>query len=93
MEYQLFNNYPNPFNPETVIGYRLKSAGRVILTVYTITGEPVRVLEDRELPAGYHETVFRGDELASGIYLYKIDVRSPEGVPVFTSVRKMLLLK
>ncbi|KAB2909338.1 MAG: hypothetical protein F9K26_04080 [Ignavibacteriaceae bacterium] len=93
MEYQLFNNYPNPFNPETVIGYRLKSAGRVILTVYTITGEPVRVLEDRELPAGYHETVFRGDELASGIYLYKIDVRSPEGVPVYTSVRKMLLLK
>jgi len=92
-DYQLFNNYPNPFNPETVIGYRLKTPGRVILTVYTITGEPVRVLQDGEMPAGYHETRFRGDELASGIYLYKIDVRSPEGVPVYTSVRKMLLLK
>jgi hypothetical protein len=93
MDYQLFNNYPNPFNPETVIGYRLKSAGRVILTVYTITGEPVRVLQDSEMPAGYHETIFRGDDLASGIYLYKIDVRSSEGVPVHTDVRKMLLLK
>ncbi|MBN8545065.1 MAG: right-handed parallel beta-helix repeat-containing protein [Ignavibacteria bacterium] len=92
-DYQLFNNYPNPFNPETVIGYRLKSPGRVILTVYTITGEPVRVLQDGEMPSGYHETKFRGDELASGIYLYKIDVRSPEGVPVYSSVRKMLLLK
>lgn len=92
-DYRLFNNYPNPFNPETVIGYRLKSPGRVILTVYTITGEPVRVLQDGEMPAGYHETRFRGDDLASGIYLYKIDVRSPEGVPVYTSVRKMLLLK
>lgn len=92
-DYRLFNNYPNPFNPETVIGYRLKSPGRVILTVYTITGEPVRVLQDGEMPAGYHETRFRGDDLASGIYLYKIDVRSPEGVPVYTSVRKMVLLK
>ncbi len=93
MDYLLFNNYPNPFNPETVIGYRLKSPGRVILTVYTITGEPVRVLQDREMPAGYHETKFRGDDLASGIYLYKIDVRSSEGVPVYTSVKKMMLVK
>jgi hypothetical protein len=93
MDYQLFNNYPNPFNPETVIGYRMKSSGRVILTVYTITGEPVRVLQDSEMPAGYHETIFRGDDLASGIYLYKIDVRSSEGVPVYTDVRKMLLLR
>ncbi|GMU90651.1 MAG: hypothetical protein AMXMBFR49_28560 [Chlorobiota bacterium] len=65
----------------------------MILTVYTITGEPVRVLQDGEMPAGYHETRFRGDDLASGIYLYKIDVRSPEGVPVYTSVRKMMLVK
>ncbi|MCA0387241.1 MAG: hypothetical protein LCH52_01965 [Bacteroidetes bacterium] len=93
MDYELFNNYPNPFNPSTVIGCRLKSPGRVILTVYTITGELVRVLHDGVLQEGYHETVFNGDELPSGIYLYKIDIRSSEGVPVYTGVKKMMLVK
>jgi len=93
MDYELFNNYPNPFNPSTVIGYRLKTPGRVILTVYTITGESVRVLHDGVLSEGYHETVFNGDDLPSGIYLYKIDIRSSDGVPVFSSIKKMVFLK
>lgn len=93
MDYELFNNYPNPFNPSTVIGYRLKTPGRVILTVYTITGESVRVLHDGVLSEGYHETVFNGDDLPSGIYLYKIDIRSSDGVPVYTGVKKMMLVK
>jgi hypothetical protein len=93
MDYKLFQNYPNPFNPETVIGFRLKEEGRVILTVYTLTGERVIVLTDEILSAGYYESSFTGEALSSGIYLYKIDVRTPDGIPVFSEVKKMILMK
>ncbi len=93
MDYKLFQNYPNPFNPGTVIGFRLKEEGRVQLTVYTLTGERIKVLRDESLTSGYYESLFTGEGLSSGIYLYKLNVISPSGLPVYTDIKKMILLK
>jgi hypothetical protein len=100
-DYQLYQNYPNPFNPSTKIGYRLKKRGYVKLYVYDITGSTVGLLVNDEKEAGYYEAEFNvGNgllsvpDLASGIYLYKIDITDSEKrIPVFTEIRKMLLIK
>ena len=101
-DYTLYQNYPNPFNPSTKIGYRLKKRGYVKMYVYDITGSTVAVLVNEEKEAGYYEAEFSvgslqssvGNSIASGIYLYKIDITDSEKrIPVFTEMRKMLLIK
>jgi len=56
--YRLMSNYPNPFNPSTVIPYRLKEAGYVKLYVYDVKGELVRVLVNEWQERGYYEALF-----------------------------------
>ena len=53
--YRLLSNYPNPFNPSTVIPYRLKEGGYVKLYVYDVKGELVRVLVNQWQEKGYYE--------------------------------------
>jgi hypothetical protein len=101
--YRLYQNYPNPFNPSTLISYRLKEEGYVKLTVYDIKGERVSVLVNERKPAGYYEVEFSGksrnessslvDRLASGIYIYRLEITGRNNIPVFTDVKKMLYLK
>ncbi len=91
--YRLYQNYPNPFNPTTKIGYRLKENGYVKLYVYDIKGAQVKVLVNRNQNADYYETEFDGNGLASGIYLYRIEVIGKGNIPVFSDMRKMVLLK
>jgi len=90
--YALAQNYPNPFNPETQIAYSLPEAGRVRLTVYNLVGQVVRTLADGTQAAGGHSVRWDGrDEagrrLASGVYLYRIEVNG------FSAVRRMMLVK
>ncbi|MFH2055331.1 MAG: Ser-Thr-rich GPI-anchored membrane family protein [bacterium] len=91
-ELALSQNYPNPFNPETQIDFRLPRSQRVRLTVYNVTGQPVRLLYDGVVSGGPQSVVWdgrneSGDPLPSGIYLYRL-------VSVdFSATRKMLLLK
>jgi hypothetical protein len=68
---------PNPFNPSTVIEYRLPANRRVIVTVHDILGRLVTVLEDGERGAGVHRAVWNGKtregtNAASGVYLYRV---------------------
>jgi hypothetical protein len=56
--YRLLSNYPNPFNPSTIIPYRLKEAGHVKLSIYDLKGELVRVLVNEWQERGYYEVVF-----------------------------------
>ncbi len=86
-EYVLEANYPNPFNPQTVIPYVLPSTSEVRLTVYDVLGREVTVLVDGTMAAGRHEVVFEAGNLPSGVYLYRIEAGS------FSTVRQMLLLK
>jgi len=85
--YNLGQNYPNPFNPSTKIDYSIAVGGDVSVTVYSITGELVTTLVNEFKPAGRYSVEFNADNLASGIYLYKIASGN------FSLVRKMILLK
>ncbi|MCC6636493.1 MAG: hypothetical protein IT278_02055 [Ignavibacteriaceae bacterium] len=63
------------------------------MTVYTLTGEKIKELREESLSAGYYESYFNGEGLSSGIYLYKLNVISPSGIPVYTDIKKMIFLK
>jgi len=90
--FQLKGNYPNPFNPETVIKFSLPQDSRVILRVYNILGQVVTTLVDESLPAGEHAVVWNGKnaqgvEVASGVYFYRLKAGD------FESIQKMTLLR
>ncbi len=86
-DYTLFQNYPNPFNPSTNIKFSLPKASNVRLTIYDAIGREVRTLLNNELSAGTHTIQWNASNLASGIYLYKIEAGD------YVKVNKMLLLK
>lgn len=86
-ENKLYNNYPNPFNPSTIISYTIKTEGRVSIKIYDTLGKEVATLVDEIKPAGNYEVEFNGRELPSGVYIYKM--QSAE----YLSTNKMLLVK
>jgi hypothetical protein len=83
----LNQNYPNPFNPSTQIEYGLPEAGRVKLTVYNLAGQKVADLVDSHQSAGKHVITWQPSELASGIYLYRLETETAQ----FT--KKLVLLR
>ena len=83
----LKNNYPNPFNPETVISYQLPVNSKVILGIYDILGREVGKLVDEEQEAGKHEVRFNGTGLASGVYIVRFSYRQSDGVEVINSLK------
>ena len=99
--YILYQSYPNPFNPSTKIGYKLKEKGYVKLYVYDIKGELVSVLVNQTQEAGYYEVEFDAAvshsgsvrNLASGVYIYQILVSSENKIPVFSDIKKMVYIK
>ncbi|MCE1164699.1 MAG: S8 family peptidase [Bacteroidetes bacterium] len=86
-EYKLYNNYPNPFNPSTVIKFGLAKSEFVSLRIYDITGRLIKTAVDENLKAGTYEYKFNAEGLSSGIYIYQINAGS------FKSQAKMLLVK
>ena len=91
-EYKLDQNVPNPFNPSTVIGYRIPEAGPVRLAIYNLLGQEVRVLVDLYMEAGSFTATWDGNDemgrrVSSGIYLYRIQAGG------FSASRRMLFLK
>ncbi|MBI3195763.1 MAG: T9SS type A sorting domain-containing protein, partial [Ignavibacteriae bacterium] len=84
----LSNNYPNPFNPSTVIRYSLPVHSIVTVKVFNVLGqEMATLLENEEMEEGEHEIVFDATGLASGIYFYHLHAGSE------IAVRKMLLVR
>ncbi len=90
--YDLFPNYPNPFNPETTIGYALLHDADVTLKVFDILGREVSTLVNERQPTGFYRVTFTTDGLASGVYFYSINAREESG-GTFTQVKRMMLLK
>jgi hypothetical protein len=86
-KYEVFQNYPNPFNPNTRIRYFIPEDGFVNLTVYNILGQKVTTLVNKNMKAGKYETEFNGANLASGVYIYRIEAGK------FIETKKMLLIK
>jgi parallel beta-helix repeat protein len=96
--YQLHQNYPNPFNPQTTICYYLPDIGyqpaEVELKIYNILGKLVRVLVSERQYPGEHRVVWdgkndRSEDLASGVYFYRLKVSGIE----FVKARKMVLVR
>jgi hypothetical protein len=81
------NNFPNPFNPTTVIHYQLPVSGFVTLTIYDMLGKEVAALVNEHKQAGYYGVTFDASNLASGIYIYSIRANN------FIQSKKMLLVK
>ncbi len=89
----LNQNFPNPFNPSTTISYQVPGDAHVTLSVYALNGSKIAVLANRTVTAGTYQTNFDASSygLSSGIYLYRLEVRSHGNLT--TSTNKMLLLK
>lgn len=88
--FELFNNYPNPFNPVTKIRFdipNLSGNRNVNLTVYDILGNEVAVLVNEELKAGKYEASWEASNFASGIYFYRIKAGE------FVQTHRMVLVK
>jgi len=93
--FKLFANYPNPFNPETVIRYTLPdntSAYSVTLKIYNILGQEIKTLVDYAQEPGYYEVPFNARGLSSGVYIYRLAV-GLNGSRKFVDQKKMLLIK
>ncbi len=85
--FELGQNFPNPFNPATVIKYQIPKSSNVKISVFDILGKEVATLVNGKVDAGYHQVEFNGSNFASGLYIYKIEAVG------FTDVKKMILIK
>ena len=96
-ETELLRNYPNPFNPETWIPYRLAEDANVSLTIYDVNGELVRTIDIGHQSAAVYESRAKaiywdgrnrfGEQVASGVYFYSLSAGD------FSTTRKMVILK
>ena len=87
-EFALKQNYPNPFNPETIVKFSVENTARATLDVYNLLGQKVATLFDDIAEAGrYYKIRLSGQNLASGMYIYRLQ----SGTKI--DVKKMLLLK
>jgi hypothetical protein len=90
---KLQGNYPNPFNPTTMISFSVaQTSSFVNLEVFNIKGQKVKELVDEILPAGQHSVTWNGKDangkpVSSGIYFYKMKTAD------YSSIKKMILLK
>jgi hypothetical protein len=97
-EYALHQNFPNPFNPLTHIRYDLPAPSAVNLTVFNVLGQEVVTLVDEIQDAGYRTVEWNSNNtarttVASGVYFFRIEARPLEERSVFTSVKRMILVR
>ncbi len=90
--FDLKNNYPNPFNPETEIRFQLPEDVHVTLSIFNLLGQKVRTIIDKQMATGYHTIKWDGrndfgNSVASGVYLYFIQAGK------FFDVKKMILMR
>jgi hypothetical protein len=83
--FNLSQNFPNPFNPYTIISYQVAVSGKVELKVFDVLGNEVATLVNEEKPSGSYEIKFYPGNLTSGTYFYQIRTNT------FIETKKMIL--
>jgi enediyne biosynthesis protein E4 len=86
-KFNLYQNYPNPFNPTTIIKFNIPDPGIVSLKIYNELGKEIKTLANEFMNKGTYEISFNGEELASGIYFYKLEAGN------FSESKSMMLIK
>jgi hypothetical protein len=97
LQIALKQNYPNPFNPATTIDYSLPGQANVKLQVFDMLGRQITTLVNDDQPEGAYTVRWEGTDnsgapVASGVYFYRIEAKTTDGV-VLNSMKKMVLLK
>jgi len=85
--FDLYQNFPNPFNPTTTIQFQIPELGLVTIKVYDLLGREIATLVNEEKPAGEYEVEFDAAGLTSGVYFYQLRTRE------FIQTKKMILMK
>jgi flagellar hook assembly protein FlgD len=90
--FNLYSNYPNPFNPSTNIRYSIPTAGNVTIEIFNSLGQLVNTIVNQYQESGTHNVVWNGTDmsgqkLSSGIYIYKLNTNN------YVSSKKMVLIK
>jgi hypothetical protein len=85
--YQLYPNYPNPFNPSTTIRYSVPEKGRISIKVFNLAGEEIETLVDEVKPGGAYSISFNAGSLPAGLYVYQLKGHG------FTLSRKLTFIK
>jgi hypothetical protein len=85
--YELFDNYPNPFNPSTKIVYQIPESGNVSLKIYDMLGKELKILVESYRDEGRYEINFDASALSSGVYIYQMRIND------FIDTKKMILMK
>jgi len=85
--YSLLQNYPNPFNASTTLRYELPARTHVQLEIIDALGRQISVLVDEGKDAGYHEVHWQANNIASGVYFYRLRAGS------FSETKKLILLR
>ncbi len=86
-KYSLEQNFPNPFNPSTKIRFSIPSQQLVSLRVFDLLGKEVRTLANGEMPAGVNDIFWDAGDVASGVYLYRLQTKD------FTATKKCILVR
>ncbi len=84
---QLSQNYPNPFRKKTAIPFEMVRHEKVTLTVFSVLGQPVRILVNKHMPPGKHIVDFDAGELSPGLFFYTLHIGD------YRSTRNMVLTK
>ncbi len=96
--FALDQNYPNPFNPTTTIRFALPQDAAVSLRIYNLLGQEIVSLVDESKPAGFYNAQWNGrnhsgNQVATGVYFYRIEAKPADGGQPFTNLKKMIILK
>ncbi len=91
-KYQLFDNFPNPFNPQTTIAYTIPLYSKVTLNIFNTLGQHINTLVKMDQQPGYYEVVWNGSDqsgnlVASGMYIFQLNAES------FSQIQKMIFLQ
>jgi hypothetical protein len=86
-KFELYQNFPNPFNPATTIQFDIPEASFVTLKLYNILGQEVAMLVNEKKDAGKYQVIFDGSKLSSGVYFYRLTASD------FIKTKKLLLMK